>query len=1361
MNLKALFPLLLSLVFSSRLCAFDEPGNLLKDFEMNSPGEIWNIQIPVQRETIESFQGLADPLCYVSGRGRATAGQSVAVKPDTWYTMSFLFRAGGKYAESGTYPFNLLAGVSPQGSSDIWSGTICSRTFGGSAQWERGVLFFHSGKNRSVSPFVAFFGDGEWNLGRFYLREMTPADFRTSTLSDPGFEHSLPGMLPVEFRQTRGKGARVTVTQAEAKSGKQAMETKFQGRVHLLGGHFPAKSGEKFQAGIFLKASQPVFAELAVTGVDSRSRTNRRRRIEVGTQWTRLSVEGEVGKTEDSTQILHLNLSIQTKEQNAGVTVWCDDVSFEILTEEERSVNTARPRIWNDSFETGPYGWKITFLEDPRFSLSQTRAVALDSTTAGHGRSSLRIQKSRMPDSLKKRVTITSLPLRIDNQKEYVFSFMAKADRPTTVTAAFPYKGIGRFKLTGTWQRFTSSPVRPNRWYIRPGWNEIRLESPLDGSTIWIDAVMLEAGTQASAFRPSAEYEAGIFFPEPFKLFAQNEKRTAQVMAISNREPLNGTAELRITDLFDRTQFRETRPVSLKAEEAIRWTQNIPTGSCGYFRAELRLLDSKRNEKAKNITTYAILAPPRELPYEKSWCGILGGIDNSGRRGSTAADLALMGASLDETLDAIRLIGCKWIRIMGIGNWRNTEPVRGTYEWKWDEYLAALKRHRFGILAEFLSHDAQPWSNSGVIVKEKLQGDFHYTARAEDVAKFTADFARRYRGRIDSINLMNETNGYPPEEYIKIAKAVYRTFKKEAPEVLVQGPGYPATVLPLLSGKDTTWITRALKLGLNDCNDIMGIHCYSPGHAHSLSSIMRDSVELLLTNQNMTFAEMRRLQVEKFKREYRHNRIWDTESGAIFNTVAEWMNSPAEVRLPWYTEQVAAARMIRWNILRMAMGIERHFHFMFLFASGQTYHTLDLMNIDGTPRAGVAPLSTFYRLFDGGSFVGKVQLDGTTHLYVFRDFDGKAVAACWDPILENRPAGRLHIPRSAGVSEALDFTGNPVKGKNGVYPLSDAPLYLKSDLAPEEFRNELKKSRPLLESFRGTLSIAADPGGGLAAEATVLNSGTEDLQNLVIRLSDGREGSLKNLGSGERKSLRFPLKGSVSGRVAVEADFIGRNSRQHAAVSKQLFSLRAARKAAVPDGTIGPEEYSTVWEKEFIRTGRGKATPLSATLFASWLPDRLQFAAEIRDPTYVPAGDGEEVSRGDGVEVYLDFSPGKDPFSPLYPDEAIRISINPAFPGKPSFERNGLPAKRAVSFFDFDRVRAVSRRTGEGYLVEWEIPMKKRLHEHQLLGFNFTVMDHGNAPKPNQGLSLAKTACWNDVLAFELLRLEPEKGSGK
>lgn len=1358
MNLLSRILLALSTHPPTLLFAFNEPRNLLKDFELNSPKEIWNCTRHVERKSIESFEGLADPLYYLAGKDGAVLKQTVAVKKNTWYTMSFLFRARGEYGQDKIYAYNLFAGFLAEGESNIWNGKE-TRSFGGTRKWTRGTIFFNSGTNQTVTPFIAFLGNGEWDVGRIYLRETTPDDFRKNTILDPGFEQSSPGMVPVEFRRTgQSRNFKISVCQGDhVRTGKQAMEVHFTGRCQLVGGRFLAKSGDSFKTGIYLKASKPVFATLFVTGTVPGNKIRRTRKLAIGPAWTRLDVEGVIPSKGESVHTLQLYLSFETQEKDAGVVVWGDDASFEVISAQERSVNMTRPRIWNDSFETGPYGWKITFFEDPRHSLSQTRALSLDTATSGHGSSSLKIQKSAMPASLKKKLAVTSLPLRLDNQKEYVFSFMAKADRPTTISAAFPYKGIGSFKLTEQWQRFTSRPVKPNRWYIRPGWNEIRITSPLDGSTIWLDAIMLEAGSQATPFRPAADCEAGIFFSEPYKLFPLDEKHTAQIAAVSYEKDLKGSVELRISDLFGKVLFQESRPISLQAGRTLRWSREVPTGRTGYFRAEIRLLDSSRKERAKNITTYAVLAPPRELPYEKSWCGILGGIDNSGRKGSTAADLALMGASLDETLDAIRLVGYKWIRIMGIGNWRNTEPVRGTYEWKWDEYLTALKRHRFGVLAEFLSHDAQPWSNSGVTVKEVLQGGFHYTARAEDVAKFTADFARRYRGKLDSINLMNETNGYPPEEYLKIAEAVYQTFKKEAPEVLVQGPGYPAMVLPLLSGKDNTWITRALKLGLNKYNDIMGIHCYSPGHAHSLSSIMRDSVELLLTNQNMSFAEMRRLQVEKFKREYRNNRIWDTESGAIFNTVAEWMNSPAETRLPWYTEQVAAARMIRWNILRMAMGVERHFHFMFLFAAGISYHTLDLMNIDGTPRAGVAPLSTFYRLFDGSRFLGRVPLGGTTHLYVFRDFDGKAIAACWEPVLENKPQGKIRFPKSAAIMEVLDFTGNPLQGKNGEYPLGAAPIYLKSALSPEQFREELKKSKSVLESFRSALSVVADSRGKLLLEATAQNTGTEKIEKLKITLSDKRTGSLKNLSPGEKKHLRFPLKESATGTLSIEADFYGNNSRQHAALNKKLFRLDSARKPAVADGVIGKEEYSTLWNREFIRTGRGQTSLLSIKLYASWLPDRIQLAAEVIDSTYVPAKKGEEVSLGDGVEVYLDFSPGKDPFSPLYPEDAIRISVNPAFPEKPSFERNGLPAKSAVSFFDFEKIKALSRRTNEGYLVELEIPMKQRLRENQLLGFNFTVMDHGNVPKPNQGLSLARSTCWNNVLAFELLQLKTEK----
>lgn len=1346
-------------IFPAVLSALNEPGNLLKDFELNSPKENWNCKQNVQRQTIEAFEGLADTLCYLTGKSGTTLSQPVAVKENTWYTMAFLFRTRGEYAKDKTYAYNLLAGILPEGETSIWKG-METRTFGGSHEWNRGVVFFNSGKNRTVTPFVAFLGNSEWDVGRIFLRETTPEDFRTNAVLDPGFERSAPGMIPVEFRRTgKSKDSVVSVCSGtDAKSGKQALKVQFTDSLRLVGGRFLAKAGDKFKAGIYLKASEKVFATLLVTGTAPRSKIRRLRRLEVGQEWTFLSVEGVVPATGTGTAIhpLQIYLSLESGKKGAKATVWGDDVSFDLSSPSEAQAGTERPRIWNDSFETGPYGWQISFYEDPRYTGTQTRGYALDNTTAGHGTHSLRIQKSRMPEELKKLCRINSMPLRIDNEKKYIFSFMAKADRPTTIAAAFPYKGIGTFQITEKWQRFYSAPVQPGRWYVRPGYNRIRLTSPLDGSTIWLDAFQLEAADTPSPFRPFADYEAGIFFEDYYKIFPLNGKRNLQIMAVSHHVSQEGTMELKITDFFGKTCFRSSRPVTLEAGKAAHWKQELQLNRPGYFRAEISLLDRNRKKLAENITTYAVLAPPRDIAYPESWCGILGGLDDSGRRGSREAHIRLTGASLDEALETIRSIGYKWIRIMGIGNWRNTEPVRGTYEWKWDEYLTTLKKHRFGILAEYLSHDAQPWSNSGVTVKEKLQGGFHYTAKAEDVAKFSVDFARRYRGKIDSINLMNETNGYPPEEYLKIMKAVYTTFKKEAPEILVQGPGYPSDCLPQLAGEDTTWITRALKLGLNDYNDVMGIHPYDVGHPFSLSVIMPDSVELLLTKVNKTFAETRRLQVEKFKKEYKNNRVWDTESGAIFNTLPQWMNSPSEIRLPWYTEQVASARMIRWNILRMAMGIERHFHFMFHFPT-LPYHVLDLLNVDGTPRSGVAPLSTFYRLLDGSRFIGCHKLNGTTHLYVFRDHDGKTVAAYWDPVLENKPAGGIRFPRNSNITEALDMTGNPVRSDNGLYPLSDMPVYLKSGLPPEQFLQKLEKSEISLESFRSVLAPAQDSKGNLVLEAAALNLGTVPVKHIKIKLSDKREGVLTDIPPKGRKSIRFPLNGTAPGALSFEADFTGSNDRQHISMNKTLFQLKAAQKPAVPDGRIGKKEYSSVWSREFLPVGRGKPGPLSATLYASWLPDRLQFAIDVKDRTPITAGKGEAVSLGDGVELYLDFAPGKNPFSPLYPEEAVRISVNPAFPESPAFERNGLPAKTAVPFFDFEKVKAASSRTKDGYIVELEIPVKKALHPHQLLGFNFAVMDHGNTPEPNRGLSLAKKACWNSVLEFELLRLDAGK----
>ena len=1352
MNYKKTVFLGLSALIPGILSAFDEPGNILKDFELKSP-EVWNCKIPVERNVIESFEGLAEPLYYLSGKSGGVLSQTVNVKPNTWYTMQFLFRAHGKYASDPTYKYNLLAGFLPEGESNFWKGKE-TRTFGGSPVWNRGRIFFNSGSNKTVTPFLYFIGRGAWDIGRIYLRETAPADFQNNICLDSGFETCKRGMIPTEFRQTgRGQVSGITVSSQTAYSGKQALEAEFIDRFSLVGGRFPAKAGDRFKAGIYLKASAPVMAELVVSGTGVKPGTRRTRKIEIGKEWKHLSLDGIVRTAEGSICPLQIHLNFQAKDKGNKVTVWADDVSFTVQTVEEAKLYGTRSGIWNDSFETGPYGWRMFFDEDPRFSNAQTRGIFLDALTAGHGKYSLRIQKSEMPAVLRKKnlFNMRSMPLHIDNQEEYVFSFMAKADKPTTLSVAFPYKSIGNFRVTDSWQRFYSTPVKPGRWYHNPNYNEIRITSPLDGTVVWLDAFMLEK-RKGSPFQPYSEFETGIFFPDTYKIFPENGKRDIQLMAASHRKAIAGNLELKISDLFDNTVLRETKPVSLAPGNPVHISRQIGMDRPGYFRAEITLKDRNGKKLAENITTYAVLAPPRKIPYGKSWCGILSGLDESGRNGSNFAAVRLHGSSsLDDTLDILQLIGYKWIRIMGIGNWRNTEPVRGSYEWKWDSFVDTIKKHDMGILAEFLSHDAQPWSNSGVIVKEKLQGGFHYTAKAEDVARFSSDFARRYRHRIDSINLMNETNGYPPEEYLKIIKAVYRTFKKEAPEIIVQGPGYPSNTLPLLEneGKDNTWITKALKLGLNDFNDVMGIHPYDTGHAHTLGHVSQDCAELRLTGNNRTFAEQRRLQVQKFKKEFKNNRIWDSESGAIFNTLPKWMNSPAEIRFPWYSERVAASRMIRWNILRMAMGIERHFHFMFLSESAG-YHTLDIVNMDGTPRAGVAPLSTFYRLFDGSRFIGSRKIDGT-HIYVFQDYDGHAVAACWNPLLENKDPGALIIPDGFKITEVLNFTENPVKGKNGTWPLNDTPLYLKSALPPEVLLEKLTKAKFLTESYQSALAVVSD-AGSMFAEASVVNNGNMPIRQIEVEVGKSRE-TITDLSPRNSRTIRFPLKLVSEKELNLEATFRHGKDKQRLRLQKRVFYMAKSQGNETSDGNIGLNEYPAKWSGEFLRYGKNAAYSISAELSASWTPDKLRFAVEVKDPTPRTASGNEPVHLGDGIELYLDFAPGRNPYSPRYPDEAVRLSVNPAFPEKPVFERNGIPAKNNHPFFDFSKVGIASKRFRGGYSVELEIPLKKQITAGQLLGFNCCIMDHGNTPTPNQGLTLSQSPCWNNVNYFELLVL--------
>jgi hypothetical protein len=233
-----------------------------------------------------------------------------------------------------------------------------------------------------------------------------------------------------------------------------------------------------------------------------------------------------------------------------------------------------------------------------------------------------------------------------------------------------------------------------------------------------------------------------------------------------------------------------------------------------------------------------------------------------------------------------------------------------------------------------------------------------------------------------------------------------------------------------------------LDFGLNKWNDVHGIHPYDRGHAFHVSRIVCQPFERCISDQpganGRTDYEYLLEQSRRFRAAYPNNAIWDTESGVQFNTVAPWQFSPSEGRFEWYTERLAAARAVRCNILRWSLGVERHFHFMFRF--NLIYHGLDIINIDMTPRSGVAAFAAFNRMLDGGEFERIEELEGGVFTAYFKGWKGEKILVYWTPDHDTDGSvdGIFNLPAGMKIVSAYDMEGRTLEN----LPLSCEPVYV-------------------------------------------------------------------------------------------------------------------------------------------------------------------------------------------------------------------------------------------------------------------------------------------------------------------------------
>ena len=1314
--------------------AIDE-DTLTRDYAFESPGNTWNVK-HAKVDRIEAFEGLADTFFYLNGTYPERLEQKqIKVKPETWYVVNYVYRSERMLWFSGEV----------KASAD---GKVLGRgTAYDAPAWRRGKFFFYSGKYDSADLCLNIHTEkAAWQIGRIVIRPMTRAEYENcGMMSDSGFEQVPDGVM-----RSPDLHWSVKVVSENPFSGKKCARFDFpenaKGMVYFSAGQFFMRPGDILSGSIKVRAQRPVKIHITMLNFAGETRVPARTvTADVGTGWSEVPFEfrpvpmkNETGGSGSCFLFFHFT------PKDAPNTVWFDDLEFSVQRAENKPAKSGKVIAVNPSFEVGLDGWETQFDETVEEYGNVRNRMSVD-TDAVVGRYSLKVVKPLTPPEKRKftKTLIRALPFHLPLNRDFTISFWAKSNRPTTLSVGLPYTGIGNFKLSSEWKRYTAQFKAMRGLHTAGTETELRILSANDGATVWLDGVQIEPGKNATAFQPDAAYEAGTVIPDrTFKLVKFGETFPLRVYAASYTDaPKGKTVRVTVSDFFNRTVFQKDFPFSVNGKDTQTFDFNLKGEKPGDFHARAEILDADGKVLAGGDSAFAVLKAPPEIPLEKSLIGM--NEDFATYRSGVPAYLMQGNNNFTDSLAALRLMGVRHIRTWAPGNWASQEPEKGKYRFLWKDYLTQLKKNGFGTHVVFLNGPKPVWSQSKTGYLNPERRPIKFIPRLDDTLRFAEAYAKHYRGLVDSFGWMNETEDFPPENYVEFAKHLHPLFRKFMPGTKFSGASYPMHCLPL-PGPDNSWIADVIRAGFASCTDVMIIHRYDSGQAHSIAYLNKMPFENLPVDKWGPIPDMLELQIKKFRKEQGVHEIWDDESGFMFNRSSSWGRSSAYESdlFGWYTNRVATARMVRFWIAKAGAGVSRQYNFTFLGqlfgGPGQLMH----FDSDLTPLPSVPAMSQLARVLDGSMFHSKFKLGRDTLVYVFKMFNGKTAAVYWNWNLENAQDGTFTIPETARVLAAYDIMGGELPLGKNVFPLQDCPVYLISEQSPEEFAAQLRKAKAVAIPF--TPFIQLGNADGHCALIASVQSNSDQVLN-AVRLNVRSEGAAALVAE---KTVSVP----------------GMN------LQKTIFPLAETGKgnaALSLCAQYGGRIYSAVHQENIAVLNRAespvillKKDGVEADLSGYWTPDSLNFNLKVKDSTPHAASAEEFIWDGDSVEFYLDFAPEDvNMGNPRYHRRAIRINIVRGNPVRMEYFVDGAKTD-AASFPDFDpgKVKAVCTGNKDGYEIALTIPVKCTLAENMALGFNLNVLDAFPSKNPKKyevrSLSMQQKACWNDIRNFGKLILK-------
>lgn len=726
-----------------------------------------------------------------------------------------------------------------------------------------------------------------------------------------------------------------------------------------------------------------------------------------------------------ATETVSDNTRLQFWYTSAGI-LWLDDVRIEPAEPVVKRFTEVIPTgsgvnlAPNSSFECGPSGWG-SIAELPGWGGNLNLLVGAIDTTAGKfGASSFKIvlTPKELPVFYFDYFPLYRAPVKaplaanrgwitVEPGADYTLSAYMKADADglvgmLAVRQAFRRNLSRQERLTTQWRRYTFS-FKPAASQVFVALGADLEASKREEGIVWIDAVQLEKGAEATPYKPRAQVEVGLETNRLGNLFSFGDepKMTATVFN-SGKTVRTVTLNIRTTDFDDAAVYNTELSMDVRPGQTVKIPVTTGVRKKGFYRLHLTA------EGAEVLLTrpmrFAIIQP-----YAKS--DSLFGMNH-------AYPWAHM-------LDLSKRIGLCWFRDWSL-KWHDVEPEKGKFQFaETDRQIDRVLDRGLKVIA-LLPFPSTNWSSSAgaeipptTHYPENRQRVAYMPKDLNDLAAYVRTTVGHYKGRLKTWEILNEPiftdyalprrNGYQVRDYVKFLKVAYQSVKAVDAD---------ATVIGGIAGGPATYTKEFIEAGGLDYVDVLNLHAY-PG-----------------LKSPEAFEQPLRLLRERMRSAGAEKPIWFTE-GAYYADDDEPIAPHDSTWLtPVDSETEAAEWQVKFNTLLLAYGAEK-----IIYHSG-TPGSLNNESLSGiffewasAPRKMLVAQSAMANLLSPPiKSLGRVAAAPEVYAFGFLS-SGRRVIVAW--LKEGSPPRKT--PLAQKPFTAFDIQGNELKADAAT--LSERPVY--------------------------------------------------------------------------------------------------------------------------------------------------------------------------------------------------------------------------------------------------------------------------------------------------------------------------------